>query len=92
MKNSYQFSVKLKKNTDQRVLDFIAFQSNICDTILYLIQKEIAENGVRNLQMVIPPIRDIDTFFSNSSTGILEDIKVQERNNLTSNIPTEYDD
>lgn len=61
------FSIKFKDTTDNRVLKFVAMQSNITDTILYLIQKEIAQNGIRDLQTIIPRIRDIDNFFDENS-------------------------
>lgn len=61
------FSIKFKENTDNRVLKFVAMQSNVTDTILYLIQKEIAQNGIRDLQTIIPRIRDIDNFFDENS-------------------------
>lgn len=63
------FSIKFKENTDNRVLKFVAMQSNVTDTILYLIQKEIAQNGIRDLQTIIPRIRDIDNFFDENSQG-----------------------
>lgn len=61
------FSIKFKDTTDNRVPKFVAMQSNITDTILYLIQKEIAQNGIRDLQTIIPRIRDIDNFFDENS-------------------------
>lgn len=63
------FSVKFKETTDKRVLKFVASQSNLTDTILYLIQKEISQNGIRDLQTIIPPIRDIDNFFEETTQG-----------------------
>ncbi len=44
----------IKKNVEPEVLEFFAAQSNFSDSILYLVQKEIAENGVRDLQRYIP--------------------------------------
>lgn len=54
-----QFSVRFKNTVDPRVLEFANCQSNFTDTILYLIEKEIAENGVRNLQQHVPLVRNI---------------------------------
>lgn len=59
------FPVKFKKDESKEVLEFANIQSNFCDTIRYLIEKEIAENGVRNLQKFIPPVRDENYFNSN---------------------------
>ena len=54
-----QFSVRFKNTVDQRVIDFANCQSNFTDTILYLIEKEIAENGIRNIQEHVPTVRDL---------------------------------
>ena len=61
------FPVKFKKDEAAEVLEFANIQSNFCDTIRYLIEKEISENGVRNLQKFIPPVRDAEYFNSNKS-------------------------
>jgi len=53
--------MKLKEDEEQLVIDWINTQSIYADSMRYLIQKEIAENGVRNLQLFIPRIRDIET-------------------------------
>ncbi|KGP78093.1 MULTISPECIES: hypothetical protein [Paenibacillus] len=53
--------LKLKEDEEQLVLDWINAQSVYADSMRYLIQKEIAENGIRNLQLYIPRIRDIET-------------------------------
>lgn len=57
-----QFTVRFKNNVDPRIIEFANFQDNFSDTILYLIEKEIGENGIRNLQTIIPPIRSIEGF------------------------------
>jgi hypothetical protein len=66
-----QFPVKFKINESPEVLKFANLQSNFNDTVRYLIEKEIAENGIRNLQQFIPPIRDKEFFtkeFSSKET------------------------
>lgn len=54
-----QYSFRFKKNVDPRVKLFPLLQDNLNDTITYLIEKEIAENGLRNLQMFIPGRRNL---------------------------------
>lgn len=53
--------LKLKEDEEQAVIDWINEQSVYADSMRYLIQKEIAENGIRNLQLFIPRIRDIES-------------------------------
>lgn len=54
-----QFSVRFKNTVDQRVLEFANCQSNFTDTILYLIENEVAKNGIRNIQEHVPVVRDL---------------------------------
>lgn len=39
------------------VEEFLSKQTNFSDSIMYLIEKEIAENGIRNLGEFIPQVR-----------------------------------
>ena len=57
-----QFTIRFKNTVDPRIIEFANLQDNFSDTILYLIEKEIGENGIRNLQTVIPPVRSIEGF------------------------------
>ncbi len=52
-------SLKTRKNEAPIILSWINSQTNLMDSIRYLIEKEIAEHGVRNLQSVIPMERRI---------------------------------
>ena len=54
-----QYTIRFRKNVDPRILEFADQQDNLTDTILYLIEKEISENGIRNLQEHIPFSRNI---------------------------------
>lgn len=54
-----QYTIRFRKNVDSRILEFADMQGNLSDTILYLIEKEISENGIRNLQEHIPVVRNI---------------------------------
>ncbi|WP_157373761.1 hypothetical protein [Thermobacillus composti] len=53
--------LKLREDEEQLVIDWINKQTMYSDSIRYLIQKEIAENGLRNLQLFVPRIRTIET-------------------------------
>ena len=50
-------SLKTKKNEDPAIMQWINAQTNLMDSLRYLIENEIAANGVRNLQAVIPTDR-----------------------------------
>lgn len=62
VKYKRSFPIKFKVNENQIVLEFANKQKNFQDTIRYLIEKEIAENGIRNLQTIIPNERDCNYF------------------------------
>ncbi len=70
MKNGVKrFSVRLKND---ELITFVNKQSNLNDTITYLLEKEIAENGIRDLQNVIPAKRDKSYFKKNKEVPINE--------------------
>jgi hypothetical protein len=48
------FSLKTKKTEDPLIMEWINSQTNLMDSIRYLIENEISGNGVRNLQAFIP--------------------------------------
>lgn len=81
-KTRMQFSFRIRNGADPRVIEFANIQSNFSDTVMYLIEKEIAQNGVRNLQKFIPLDRDI-----------LEIVEIERNVNArqqVSNQPTNY--
>ncbi|WP_284240557.1 hypothetical protein [Paenibacillus glycanilyticus] len=47
-------SLKTKKNEDPLVMAWLNAQTNLMDSLRYLMENEIMQNGVRNLQMFIP--------------------------------------
>jgi hypothetical protein len=51
-------SLKTKKTEDPSVMNWINAQTNLMDSLRYLIENEILQNGVRNLQTVIPMERN----------------------------------
>lgn len=52
-------SLKTRKNEEPIILEWINAQTNLMDSIRYLIEKEVADYGVRNLQSVVPMERKI---------------------------------
>ena len=54
MKN---FTYKFKKKEDPNIISWIEAQDNITDSIRYLIEQEILNEGIRNLQEYIPAVR-----------------------------------
>lgn len=59
---SIRKSVKFKNDTKEEVLKFVKMQSNFSDAITYLIEKEIFENGIRDLSKFIPSVRTNEYF------------------------------
>ena len=55
MKNNIKtrYSIRFRDN-DNELMKFASAQTNFTDSVRYLIEKEIFENGVRNLQEYIP--------------------------------------
>ncbi|ANE48835.1 hypothetical protein SY83_10030 [Paenibacillus swuensis] len=52
-------SLKTKKTEDPAVMSWINAQTNLMDSLRYLIEIEVVQNGVRNLQTCIPMERNI---------------------------------
>lgn len=76
--------LKLREDEEQLVIDWINKQTMYSDSIRYLIQKEIAENGLRNLQLFVPRIRTIDTIKSQLKQSYVEQPKTEAP------VPTEH--
>lgn len=51
------FSLKTKKTEDPAVMAWINAQTNLMDSLRYLIENELASSGIRNLQTIIPAER-----------------------------------
>ena len=51
------FSVNTKKDESPDVIDWLNSQSNLSDSIRFLIEQDIKLYGVRNLQQIIPADR-----------------------------------
>ncbi|QHW35451.1 hypothetical protein GZH47_31630 (plasmid) [Paenibacillus rhizovicinus] len=68
--------MKLREDEETVVLDWINLQTVYSDSIRYLIQKEIAENGLRNLQHFIPQFRTVETLKSINVISSPESIRI----------------
>ncbi len=51
------FSVNTKKDESSDIIDWLNSQSNLSDSIRFLIEQDIKLYGVRNLQQIIPADR-----------------------------------
>ncbi|MDY3372120.1 MAG: hypothetical protein SOX50_02450 [Terrisporobacter othiniensis] len=79
-KDRTTFPLSLRANEDPRIREFLELQSGgYSDVLRYLIEKEIAENGIRDLTALIPARRSIDNFINNSYPGV-----------GTTNVPSSY--
>lgn len=52
-------SLKTKKTEDPLVMQWLNSQTNLMDSLRYLIEREIVQNGVRNLQVFVPVERNV---------------------------------
>lgn len=52
-------SLKTKKTEDPLVMQWLNMQSNLMDSLRYLVENEIMLNGVRNLQAFVPMERNM---------------------------------
>ena len=70
------FSVNTKKDENSTVIDWLNSQSNLSDSIRFLIEQDIKLYGVRNLQQIIPADRgynfQIDKAVLNYNTAPIE--------------------
>ncbi|MHA6481826.1 hypothetical protein ACX1C1_07965 [Paenibacillus sp. strain BS8-2] len=51
-------SLKTKKNEHPLIMDWLNSQTNLMDSLRYLVEREISSHGVRNLQACIPAERN----------------------------------
>lgn len=77
-KNRYSLNFS---NDPEYLKEFCMQQSNLTDTIRYLIEEEIKKNGMRNLQEYIPAVRpklEIDKGYSDENSTENESIELIE--------------
>ena len=53
-------SFKTRKNEHPLIMEWVNMQDNFTDSVRYLIENEIRENGLRNLQKYIPATRTLE--------------------------------
>lgn len=56
------YTFKPGNNEDPAIMEFLDKQTNRNDMFRYLIEKEIYENGIRNLENIIPSKRSAEYF------------------------------
>ncbi|MED1795434.1 hypothetical protein [Brevibacillus nitrificans] len=62
-------SIKTKKNESPLIVEWINSQTNLMDSIRYLIENEVVANGIRNLQNHIPAERQNELLIANLPNG-----------------------
>lgn len=77
------YSLRLNKKTDNKVRQWLAEQSNINNSLLYLIEKEILENGIRDLQLIVPARRNISS--NTELSDKIDSANSKEKINIESN-------
>jgi len=80
--NEIKKVIRFKKNISNEVIDFIKSQKNFSETITYLIEREVFENGIRDLTEYIPIIRT-KSYFERQYGSKKENIEVKQ--NISSN-------
>jgi hypothetical protein len=91
---------KLREDEEELVLQWINAQSVYGDSMRYLIQKDIAENGIRNIQQFVPRSRDIESIKrqlmenNTNQSGLkpIELLSVENENNGNNNNFTTYNE
>jgi hypothetical protein len=77
------FSLKTKKTEDPLVIQWINTQTNLMDSLRYLMEKEIYANGVRNLQAHIPTERNV----IRNGTHVSQEVEHETASALTVETP-----
>ncbi|NDI36626.1 hypothetical protein [Chengkuizengella sediminis] len=61
------------------IIDWWNHQSNAFQSVKYLIEKEILQNGIKNLNQLVPSDRDIDRLFALKQSGHPDAIQLIEQ-------------
>lgn len=69
LKKSYTFG--MRRDESIPVLEFLMKQTHLSDALRYLVEKEIAENGIRDLSKYIPSVRG-QAFFDKGNKNTTE--------------------
>lgn len=83
-KKDNTYPLRLRTGDDPRIAEFLNSQSGgYGDVLRYLIEKEIALNGVRDLTLIIPSRRNIDilaaTLISNDTNNLKTVVAADEK-------------
>lgn len=78
------YTFKPRKEEDNRIIEFIETQSNLNDTIRYLIEKEVYTNGIRDIVKYIPAMRDEEYFNFNNEELCSRPINVNKNTEVKS--------
>jgi hypothetical protein len=73
-------SLKTKKNESPVIIEWINGQTNLMDSIRYLIENEVTANGVRNLQHHIPAQRALPAQLKPDPANQVESFKTKLKN------------
>lgn len=86
------YVLKMKKDEENLIFKWLELQDIYSDSIRYLIQKEIAENGLRNLQHFIPSKRTIESMREQLKQGTMPMTYARtepiESTSFVQNVPT----
>ncbi|WP_054943719.1 hypothetical protein [Paenibacillus ihuae] len=69
--------IKLREDEEALVMEWLNMQTLYSDSIRYLIQKEIAENGLKNLQLYVPQFRTIESLKTQMAQAVGTSTNVQ---------------
>ncbi len=86
--------IRFKNTISTKVKEFIKAQTNFSEAVTFLIEKEVYENGIRNLIKYIPALRDED-FFENQiffkAKENVPEVKTEEKKEEKKTIPDGYE-
>lgn len=75
-KKDNTYPLRLRAGEDPRIAEFLNLQSGgYGDVLRYLIEKEIALNGVRDLTLIIPSRRNIDVLAATDTNKVATSLK-----------------
>lgn len=84
IKAGKNFSVNTKKDENPDVMEWINLQSNLSDSIRFLIEQDIRLFGILNLQQIIPANREPDYIIHRKAININSDIcEIEKKANGT---------
>jgi hypothetical protein len=76
--NELKKIVRFKNGVNPKVMEFVLAQTNFSEAITYLIEKELYENGSRDLMKFIPMIRSNEYFESQPQHEPVKELEADE--------------